>query len=303
MIALSRGTTRDGLIGDPSTYSIINTNTPLQYDTPMAVGVIEMARHGQPTLITPFTLAGATTPVTVASAIALCNAEILAGVTLAQLVRKGAPVVYGGAVTSVDMKTGAPAYASPEYLQAAHITGQLARRYKMPFRSSNFCTSNAADAQAMIEAMGASFAALTGGANILMHGVGWLEGGLCSSFEKFILDVEMLQMLSAYLEPVEISTRTLALDEIASVGPGGHFFGTDHTIADYEHAFYRPVVATTLNHGAWKEAGGEDATKRANAIWKQALAEYIEPPMDAGVREALAAFVAKRSEEGGAPIN
>ncbi len=267
MIAIAKGTTRDGLVGDPSTYSIINTNTPLTYDTPMASGVIEMARHGQPTLITPFTLAGATTPVSVAAAITLCNAEILAGATLAQLVRPGAPVVYGGAVTSVDMKTGAPAYASPEYLKAASITGALARRYKMPFRSSNFCVSNAPDAQAAFESMGALMAALAGGANILMHGTGWLEGGLCASFEKFVLDVEMLQMLAAYLEPLAVTPEKLAaaVEEIAAVGPGGHFFGTPETIAAYEGAFYHPLLGSTLNHGAWLEAGGKDATRRANA--------------------------------------
>jgi trimethylamine---corrinoid protein Co-methyltransferase len=303
MCAIARGETMDEFAERPGVFSIINTNTPLQYDIPMTVGVMEMARFGQPTLLTPFIIAGASTPATLASGMALCNAEVLFGLTLSQLVRPGAPVLYGCACKNVDMKTGAPAYGLAEAHRCTHIGGQMARRYGIPLRSSNFSSSNAPDAAAAYESQASVWAAMTGGVNLLMHGAGWLEGGLCSSFEKFILDVEMLQMMARYLEPVEINADTLAVDEIAEVGPGGHFFGTARTIATFENAFYRPLISSTQNYGAWLEAGGLDATHRATKIWKQALAEYQEPALDPAIADALDAFVAKRTEQGGAPID
>jgi trimethylamine--corrinoid protein Co-methyltransferase len=302
MIAIARGITMDELADSPSTYSIINTNSPLQYDIPMAEGVIEMARFGQPTLITPFTLAGATTPITMAGAIAQQNAEILAGVALAQLVRPGAPVLYGGATSNVDMRTGSPGYGSPESVRATFISGQLARRYGMPIRSSNFSGSPCADYQAAIESQLMTFAAIGAGAHLLMHAAGWMEGGLCASFEKFVLDVEMLQMMAVCLEPLCIDKETLALDVIAEVGPGGHFFGTAQTIANYETAFYRPLVFNTKSHGQWVEDGRQDATARAHHVYLQALREYRPPALDPARSQALRAFVEKRKAEGGAPL-
>jgi trimethylamine--corrinoid protein Co-methyltransferase len=305
MIAIARGMTREQLPADTSasTYSIINTNSPLQYDTPMAMGVIELARHGQPTLITPFSLAGATMPVTLAGAIALSNAEMLAGLTLAQLVRPGAPILTGAKTISVDMHTGAPAFGWPEFAKALVIGGQLAKRYRIPYRASNQCSSNAADAQSMYESQMAMWPAMLGGVNLLMHAAGWLEGGLCAGFEKFVLDVEMVQMMAAFLDPVPVSVKTLALEEIEEVGPGGFYFGTPHTIAEYRSAFYHPMISTTQNHGAWLEAGAKDATRRAHEIWKQVLREYEAPPMDEAIREELRAFVARRKAEGGAPLD
>ena len=255
MIAIARGISMEELANKPSTYSIINTNSPLQYDLPMTEGVIEMARFGQPTLITPFTLAGATTPITLAGAIAQQNAEILAGVALAQLVRPGAPILYGAATSNVDMRTGSPGYGSPESVRATYVSGQLARKYGMPMRSSNFTGSTSADYQAAIESQLAACAAIGAGANLLMHAAGWMEGGLCASFEKFVLDVEMLQMMAVWLEPLRIDKDTLALDVIAEVGPGGHFFGTAQTIEKYETAFYRPLVFNAQSHGQWVENG------------------------------------------------
>ena len=303
MCAIARGETLELFAARPGVFSIINTNSPLQYDLAMATGVIEMARYGQPTLITPFIMAGATAPATVAAGMAMNNAEILFGVTLAQLVRPGAPVLYGNAAKNVDLKTGAPAYGLAESYRFTHIGGQLARRYRMPLRSSAFCASNAPDAGAMLEGVAATWAAITAGANLLMHGAGWLEGGLCSSFEKFVLDVEVLQNMAVWLQPVKIDADTLALEEIAEVGPGGHFFGTPRTIATFETAFHRPIISTTQNYGAWLEAGGLDATSRAHRVYKQALAEYEPPPIADEIRMALDAFVARRIREGGSPLD
>jgi trimethylamine---corrinoid protein Co-methyltransferase len=301
MIAITKGTTRDRL--ETSTYAIINTNSPLQYDSPMAGGVIELARHNQAVLLTPFSLAGATMPVALAGAIAMSNAEMLAGLVLSQLARPGAPFVTGAKTLNVDMKTGAPAFGSPDGNKAIQIGGQLARRYGLPFRGSNFTSSNAPDFQAGAESQGTLWSAVTSGASLVMHAAGWLEGGLCSSFEKFVLDVDLLQAMAAYLEPVAVNADTLAIDEIREVGPGGHFFGTDQTLADYEGAFYNPLVATTQNYGAWVEAGAPDATQRAHRLFKQALEEYRQPVMEDERAQALDAFVARRIEEGGAVID
>lgn len=301
MIAIAKGTTRDAL--DPSTYAIINTNSPLQYDKAMAGGVIELARHNQAVLLTPFSLAGATMPTALAGAIAMSAAEMLAGLALSQFVRPGAPFVTAAKTLNVDMKTGAPAFGSPDGNKAIQIGGQLARRYGLPFRASNFCSSNAVDFQAGWESQGTLWSAMTSGAAIVMHAAGWLEGGLCASFEKFVLDVDMLQSLAAYLDPVVVNEQTLAIEEIAEVGPGGHFFGTDATLAAYEDAFYNPLVASTQNYGAWVEAGAQDAAQRAHLIYKKALEDYVAPEMDGARAEALDAFVARRTAEGGAVID
>jgi trimethylamine--corrinoid protein Co-methyltransferase len=303
MCAIARGETLEQFARRPGVFSIINTNTPLTYDVPMTVGVMEMARHGQPVLLTPFVMAGASTPATIASAMALNTAEILFGVALSQLVRPGAPVLYGCAAMNVDMKTGAPAYGLADMQRCTLIGGQMARRYNMPMRSSNFSASNIPDFASGYESANACFAAMNAGAHLLMHAAGWVEGGLCTSYEKFVLDCEIVQSTARMLEPVTIDEESLALDEIAEVGPGGHFFGTPRTIASFETAFYRPLVSTTQNYGAWMEGGGKSATERATAIWQQALTQYSEPLIDPAIREELQAFVAKRREQGGAPLD
>ena len=303
LCAIARGETLEQFASRPGVFSIINTNTPLQYDVPMTIGVMDMARYGQPVLLTPFVMAGASTPATIASAMALTSAEVLFGLTLAQLVRPGAPVLYGCASMNVDMKTGAPAYGLADMHRCTIIAGQIARRYRMPLRSSNFSSSNIPDFASGYESANACFAALGAGANLVMHAAGWIEGGLCTSYEKFVLDCEIVQTMAQMLEPVTINNDTLALREIAEVGPGGHFFGTERTISTVETAFYRPLISTTQNHGAWLEAGGKSATERATGIWKEALATYTEPAIDSAIREQLAAFVAKRKEQGGSPLD
>ena len=303
MCAIARGETLEDFGQRPGVYSIINTNTPLQYDVPMTVGVMDMARHGQPTLLTPFVMAGASTPTTIASAMALTNAEVLFGVVLSQLVRPGAPVLYGCASLNVDMRTGAPAYGLADMQRCTIIGGQMARRYGLPMRSSNFSSANIPDFASGYESASSCFAAMASGAHLLMHAVGWVEGGLCTSYEKFVLDAEIVQSIAHIMQPVPITDDSLALGEIAEVGPGGHFFGTARTLATVETAFYRPLVSTTQNYGAWIEAGGKTATERATGIWQEALATYTEPPLEQAIREELEAFAARRREQGGAVID
>ena len=303
MAALSLGTTPDGLTGVPTLLGIINTNSPLQLDIPMGEGLITMAEHGQVNVITPFTLAGAMSPVTLAGALTLQHAEAMVGIALTQLVRPGVPVMYGGFTSNVDMRSGAPAFGTPEYTRAAQASGQLARHIGVPFRSSNVCAANAVDAQAAYESQMSLWGALMGGAHLVNHAAGWLHGGLTASFEKLILDAEMLQMMAEYFRPIEVSPATLALDAIAEVGPGGHFFGTSHTMERYERAFYRPLVSNWDNHPQWLERGAVETRERANTLWKQMLGDYEAPPMDAGILEALNSFVDRRKAEGGAPMN
>ena len=303
MCAIARGETLEEFKRRPGVFSIINTNTPLTYDVPMTVGVMDMARHGQPVLLTPFIMAGASTPATIAGAMALNTAEVLFGVALSQLVSPGAPVLYGCAAMNVDMKTGAPAYGLADMQRCTLIGGQMARRYKMPMRSSNFSSANIPDFASGYESANACFAAATAGAHLIMHAAGWVEGGLCTSYEKFVLDCEIVQSVAQMLVPPRIDADTLALAEIAEVGPGGHFFGTPRTISTFETAFYHPLVSATQNHGAWLEAGGKSAAERATAIWQEALQQYVEPEFHPATAEALDAFVARRTEQGGAPLD
>jgi trimethylamine--corrinoid protein Co-methyltransferase len=294
---LVRGVDRDRLIREPSLMTIINTNSPLRLDGPMSDGLIEMATWGQPVVATPFTLAGAMSPVSIAGAIAQQNAEALFLVALAQIVRPGTPMVYGAFTSNVDMRTGSPAFGTPESVKSQFASGQLARRYGLPWRSSNATASPVVDAQAAYEAEMAVWGALMGGVNLLYQGAGWLEGGLTASFEKLIIDAEILQMMAEVLQPLVVDEASLGLDAIAEVGPGGHFFGSAHTLERYETAFYRPLVSDWRNFETWQADGARTATERANAIWKQVLAEAVRPPLDPAVAGALDAFVERRKRE------
>ncbi|MEM6987493.1 MAG: trimethylamine methyltransferase family protein, partial [Pseudomonadota bacterium] len=194
-------------------------------------------------------------------------------------------------------------FGTPEYMKTAQIGGQLARRYGLPYRSSNVNAANSVDAQAAYESTFSLWGAISGGANMLMHGAGWIEGGLSASFEKFVLDCDLLQMVASYLQPVVINDRELALDAIADVGPGGHFFGTEHTQSRYKSAFYSPLVSDWRNFETWSEVGEPKAHEKANRLWKQALRDYSEPVMDPAVRAELDAFVDRRIAEGGVPTD
>jgi trimethylamine--corrinoid protein Co-methyltransferase len=302
MMRIARGISAEQLMREPSLYSIINTNSPLQLDGPMAWGVIEMARLRQPLCITPFTLLGAMAPVTIAGAIAQQNAEALACVVLSQAVSPGTPLIYGGFTSNVDMRSGAPAFGTPEYIKTALIGGQMARRYGMPYRSSNVNASVWPDAQSAYEGAMSIWGALMGWTNMLAHGLGWLEGGLVASYEKYIIDAEMLQIMAEFFTPVEVNQETLAVDAMRDVGHGGHFFGTAHTLERYETAFYTPLLSDWRNYQQWSADGSVDATHRATRIWKQLLDEYEQPPLPPGVAEELRAFVERRTREGGAPL-
>jgi trimethylamine--corrinoid protein Co-methyltransferase len=299
MICLARSIDREQLAKEPSLFSIINSSSPLRLDGPMLQGMTEMALHKQPIVMTPFTLSGAMAPATVAGALSLQNAEALAGIAYMQVVMPGCPVMYGGFTSNVDMKSGAPAFGTPEYTRAAMAGGQLARRYKLPYRSSNACAANTVDAQAAYESEMSIWGAVMGHANMVMHGAGWMEGGLVASFEKMVLDAEILQGMGEFMQPLVVNADTLAFEAIKEVGPGGHFFGVGHTLERYETAFYAPILSDWRNYESWREAGALTAEQRANAIWKQLLADYQPPPLDPAIDEALKAFVDRRKREGG----
>ena len=297
MMCLSRGIDRAEIARAPGLMTVVNTNSPLRVDGPMVDGLTEMAENGQPVIVTPFTLAGAMSPVSLAGALAQQNAEALGVIALIQLIRPGAPVVYGGFTSNVDMRTGAPAFGTPEYAQAVLAGGQLARRYRLPYRSSNVNSSNLVDAQAAYESQMSLWPAVMGHANLVYHGAGWLEGGLVASYEKMVLDAEMLQMMAAFLEPMPVDAASVAIDAMEEVGPGGHFFGAKHTMARYETAFYQPMLSDWRNYETWRIDGAKSATERAAAISKALLRDYEPPPLDPGRREALDAFVARRRPE------
>ncbi|HEY9537971.1 MAG TPA: trimethylamine methyltransferase family protein, partial [Kiloniellaceae bacterium] len=300
LVRLGHGLTAAELVEKPRLFTIVNTSSPLRLDGPMIEGIIEMARHNQAVAITPFTLSGAMSPATLAGALAQQHAEAMAGLALTQLVNPGAPAIYGGFTSNVDMKSGAPAFGTPEYTRAAIAGGQLARHLNVPYRSSNANAANCVDVQAAYESQMSLWGAVMGQSNFIMHGAGWLEGGLCASFEKFVLDVEMLQMMSEVLTPLEVSEESIGLDAIREVGPGGHFFGAAHTLARYETAFYSPLLSDWRNFETWQEAGSETATQRANRFYKAVLADFTPPPLDPAIREAVDDFVARRTAEGGA---
>ena len=296
---IGRGISMEQMENEPSIFTIINSSSPLRLDGPMLQGIIEMSSRGQVVVMTPFTLAGAMAPVTIAGALVQQNAEALCGIAFTQMVKRGAPVVYGGFTSNVDMKSGAPAFGTPEYMKAVIVGGQLARRYGIPYRTSNTNAANTLDAQAAYESAFSLWALTQGGGNFIMHSAGWSEGGLTASFEKFILDVDMLQMVAEFLTPLDVSQDALALDAVREVGPGGHFFGTAHTLARYESAFYSPILSDWRNFETWTEAGRPTTYDHANRIFKEKLASYERPPIDPAVEEELDAFVAKRKAEGG----
>lgn len=300
MMAISRGLSLDLIRDDPGVTTIISVNSPRRFDEAMAEGLMTMAEHGQPVCVTPFTLMGAMSPVTLAGALAQQNAEALFGIALAQLMRPGTPVLYGAFTSNVYMKSGAPAFGTPENTKANVASGQLARRYDLPYRTTPGSASNAADAQGAYETMMALWGALLGHANLVYHAAGWQEGGLTVSFEKLVIDVEMIQHMMEFLTPIEVDEGELALDALGRVPTGGHFFGDAHTLERYATAFYQPLLSNWQNYESWQEAGALDATARATKVWKKALEEYEQPAMDPAVREALDAYVAKRKEEIGA---
>ena len=297
MSAIACGLSMEELKSRPSVMTNININSPRKLDDAMAYGAMQMAMFGQPVTVTPFTLMGAMTPATMAGALAQQNAEALVGIALLQLTNPGTPVVYGGFTSNVDMRSGAPAFGTPENALANIAGGQLARRYGLPYRSSACNASNAVDAQATYETEMALWSAVMGHANLIYHTAGWLEGGLVASFEKLVIDCEMLQHMSKMLEPIKIDLDETGLDAMREVGPGGHFLGCDHTMQRYKTAFYDPFLSDWQNSESWVLAGSKDATMRATELWPKILDEFEPPPIDPAIDEALQAYMAKRKEQ------
>ena len=303
MSAIEHGCSIDALALRPTLMTVTNVNSPRRVDEEILDNIMIMARHGQCVVITPFTLMGAMAPITLAGALVQQTAEALGIIALCQLVRPGAPCVMGGFTSNVDMRTGSPAFGTPEYVHAAIATAQIGRRLRIPVRTSAVNASPAVDAQSTYETAFSLQAAILSHSHLVNHAAGWLEGGLVASLEKIVVDAEMLRGWAAILQPIAFNDDDLAVDAIKGIEPGGHFFGSAHTLARFETAFYRPLLSDWSNFESWSEAGARDATRRATDVWQRLLAGYSPPPLDAAVREAIDEYVSKRSAElgSGAP--
>lgn len=301
LIQLGLNLTDDEFIDGVWASTVINTNSPRQIDIPMAEGLIDFARAGQMSIITPFCLAGAMAPITIAGALVLQHAEALAAITLTQLAKPGAPVAYGGFASNVDMKSGSPSFGTPEHIKLSIGSGQLARHIGLPWRSASGAASNTADMQAAGETHMGLWAALQANATLTVHAAGWLEGGLSFGYEKFINDVEALQTLAELCAKTPEDEDSLGWDALAEVDPGGHFFATEHTMQRYRDAFYRPLVADLNNFGGWTDAGSLSSSDRATGIWKSTLEEFVPPQHGETARERIAEYIEKHEVAGGAP--
>ena len=297
MVAIGKGVSVEDMRHAPGMIANININSPRKLDDTMADAAMYLAELGQPVICTPFTLMGAMTPVTMAGALAQQNAEAILAIAMLQLASPGAPAIYGGFTSNVDMRSGAPAFGTPENALANIIGGQLARRYSLPYRTSACSASNDTDAQAVYESSNALWGAVLGYGNVIYHAAGWMEGGLVASFEKFIIDVESLQAMTCMLQPVTINEEEFGLDAMREVGPGGHFFGVGHTMDRYKTAFYEPILSDWQNNQAWELAGAKSAAQRATEVWQKVLAEFEPPELAPDRREALDEYVARRKQE------
>jgi trimethylamine--corrinoid protein Co-methyltransferase len=287
----------DPLTGRPRTVliSLINVNSPMTYDATMLGALKVYARANQATIVTPFILSGAMSPVTVAGTAAQTLAEALAGMAFAQLVNPGAPVVFGSFASSVSMQSGAPTFGTPEPALVLYLMAALARRLGVPFRSGgSLCAAKVPDAQAAFESAQTLVPTCLAGVNFVLHTAGWLEGGLAMGYEKFMMDVDQAGMMHTLLAGVDLSENGQAMDAIREVGPGAHFLGCAHTQANFENAFYRSSLADNNSFEQWQAEGSLDMAQRANALWKRQLADYVEPPLDPAIDEALLDFMQRR---------
>jgi len=275
--------------------NLINVNSPLVYDATMLGALKVYARHNQACVVSPFILAGAMSPVTAAGTLSQILAEAMAGIALTQLIRPGAPVVFGAFVSSISMQSGAPTFGTPEGTLLLNGASQLARRLNLPFRSGgSFTSSKVPDAQAAQESAQSILATVLSGTNFVLHAAGWMEGGLCSSYEKLVIDADQLGMMHVLANGMDFSEQSQAMDALQEVGPGGHFLGAQHTQRHFESAFYRSSIADNNSYEQWEIDGKKDAAIRANARWKEILENYEPPHLDEGVDEGLLAFIAER---------
>jgi trimethylamine---corrinoid protein Co-methyltransferase len=289
---------REAIERAPVTISLINVNSPLRFDDRMLAAMLEYNRANQAVIITPFLLMGAMSPVTVPASLVQQMAEALAGISLSQLVRPGCPVVFGSFLSNTDLQSGSPSFGTPESAIGLLCTGQIARRFGLPWRSGGGLTSSqTVDAQASYEALMTMLPTFLAGANYVMHAAGWLESGLVSCYEKFIVDIEILRMLREEFTPLEVDEASLAYGAHEEVGHGGHFLGAEHTLERFRTCFYRPLLSSTENFERWKSKGSRDATERAGEIWRRTLEEYEQPAIDPDVRGRLKEYVDRRRIE------
>jgi trimethylamine--corrinoid protein Co-methyltransferase len=282
----------------PATISLINCNSPLRWDDRMLESQFEYSAANQPVVLTPFILMGAMSPVTVPGALVQQITEALSGIALSQLIRPGCPVVFGSFLSNIDMQSGSPTFGTPESGLGLLCTGQIARSFGLPFRTGGGMTSSQVpDAQAGYEALMTLLPTFLAGANWVMHSAGWLEGGLVAGYEKFIIDVELLQMLQHEFTPLEIDEASMAFDAHQEVGHGGHFLGAAHTMERFRDCFYRPLLSSSENYERWMRNGAKDTATRAGEIYQKKLAEYEPPPLDEAIREELEAYVTRRRAE------
>ncbi len=277
------------------TVSLVNVNSPLTYDATMLGALKVYARNNQGVLVTPFILAGAMAPVTVAGTCAQTLAEALAGLALVQIINPGCPCILGSFASSISMQSGAPTFGTPEPALVLYTMANLARRLGVPFRSGGgLCASKIADAQAAYEAAQTLLPTCLAGVNFVLHTAGWLEGGLSMGYEKFVMDCDQAGMMHTMLQGVDLSENGQALDALREVGPGKHFLGCTHTQMNFESAFYRSPLADNNSYEQWEAEGGKDMAQRANAQWKKMLAEYEAPPLDPAIDEALLDYINRR---------
>ncbi len=282
----------------PASLSLINVNSPLRFDDRMLSALVAYAKANQPTIITPFLLMGAMSPVSIPATLVQQMAEALAGIALVQLIRPGCPVVFGSFLSNTDMQSGSPSFGTPESAIGLLCTGQIARSFGLPWRSGGgLNSSQTVDAQAAYESLMTMLPTFLAGANFVMHSAGWLEAGLVSCYEKFIVDIELLRMLKHEFTPLEIDEASLAFGAHEEVGPGGHFLGAAHTLERFRECFYRPLLTSTENFERWKRKGGLDTTARAEVIWQRTLEEYEQPPLDESIRAELQDYVDRRRTE------
>ncbi len=305
MVRIAGGLDETAFAATPRMYTNINSTSPLKHDLPMIDGCLRLIRRGQAVVVSPFTLAGAMAPVTMAGAVTQSIAEALSAIALFQYDTPGCACAIGTFTSNVDMKSGAPAFGTPEYMRATQMTGQMARHYGLPLRASGACAANVPDGQAMWETSNSLWSAVQSGTNMVYHAAGWLEGGLIASPEKFVMDCEVIQMIQRYMEPEICATgpEDVAVEAIREVGAHGHFFGIDHTRERYETAFYQPFASDWRNYEAWEQAGAVRTPERANQIARRIVDSFEEPPMEPSIREELSDFVARRKLEGGAPTD
>ncbi len=290
---------REQVESTPALLAIVNVNSPLRYDGRMLDALLEYARAGQAPIVTPFLLMGAMAPVSIPAAIAQQTAEAFAGIALAQLVRPGCPVVLGSFLSNTDMQSGSPGFGGPESAISLYCTGQIARHYGLPWRAGGggLTSSQTPDAQAAYDALNTMLPAFLAGANLVMHSAGWLESGLVSCFEKFVIDIELLRVLREEFTPLQVDEESLAFDAHVEVGQGGHFLGAAHTLERFRTCFYRPLLSSTENFERWRRGGELDAAARASNVVRRTLEEYEQPPLDDGVREELVEYVDRRRAE------